>query len=159
MASVKRIAGMGDSYVAAAAIEENVDRVAHKHSDLVEFQFAGEVGDDLAAIGEDNPIFHIREFFGYLAPGGGLVHRLFEEFGVLVNRTVTWTLLNTQFRPRPYVRQKVGHSRVWISRTTLFGSWFTALRASAAPDMGGAVLASATVFDHKRCRSNVIFCA
>jgi hypothetical protein len=34
---------------------------------------------------------------------------------------------------------------VRISRTTLFGSWFTALRASAAPDMGGAVLASATV--------------
>ena len=28
---------------------------------------------------------------------------------------------------------------VRISRTTLFGSWFTALRAPAAPGMGGAV--------------------
>jgi hypothetical protein len=31
---------------------------------------------------------------------------------------------------------------VRLYRTTLFGSWFTALQAPGAPDMGGAVLAS-----------------
>ena len=32
-----------------------------------------------------------------------------------------------------------------LSRTTLFGTWFTALRAPAASRMGGAVWAAATV--------------
>jgi hypothetical protein len=63
---------------AAIFIKDNIDRVPHKHLDLVELHFAGEIGKDFAAVIESYSIFEIGEDFGYLASGS---HRLLSNSG------------------------------------------------------------------------------